>query len=139
MFANGFAQQIKFLNATEQHWIGGVCCNYGINYVIYLESTDTINFIHIDTVWIGEKFYAEKLKNNLTNYKNVRKGKTTYRITASSIWDSNTAKGEEFIEQKSSIKPPKHKGKACLIYYSGKERKIISVPKFTKLGTVVYQ
>ena len=136
---NCFAQKIKFLDATEQHWISGVCCSYGINYIIYLESNDTTIFIHIDTVWVGDKLFVEKQKNNLTNYKNVRKGKTTYRITLSSSWDSNTSKSEEFTEHKSDIKPPKYNGKACLIYYIGKEKKQINVPRFLKLGTITYQ
>ncbi len=139
VFENGFAQKIKFLNATEQHWVSGVCCSYGINYIIYLESNDTINYIHVDSVWVGEKLFVEKQKNKLSNFKIVRKGKTTYSIMLASSWDSNTSKSEEFTEHKSGIKPPKYSGKACLIYYTGKEKKQINVPRFLKLGTITYQ
>jgi hypothetical protein len=133
------AQKIKFLNATEQHWVGGECCSYGVNYLIYLESTDTVSFIHIDTAWIGDKLFTEKQKNNLANFKNVRKGKTTFRITMSSSWSNDINKGEEIRDQKPPVDPPKYKGKACLIYYTGKQRNIISVKNFIKLSSVVFQ
>jgi hypothetical protein len=131
------AQNIKFLNAQEQHWVGGICCSYGVNYNFYFESSDTLKFIHIDTVWIGEKFFTED-QNSLTNFKNVRKGKTTYHITVSTRWNSNTSKGEEIIQQKPAFKTPHYKGKACMIYYMGKQRRIIPVPDFMKLSTIAY-
>jgi hypothetical protein len=133
-----FAQDIKFLKATEQHWVGGVCCSYGTNYIIYLESTDTINFIHFDTVWIGDRFFAEGAKNNLKNFKIARKGKTTYTITASSSWRSNNDIDIQKMEETSSLKPPRYKGKGCLVYYAGKQRKIISIPEFVLLSTLAY-
>ncbi len=132
------AQKINFLKAQEQHWVGGVCCSYGINYHFYFESTDTIHFIHIDSVWIGDRLFVEGEKNSLTNFKNVRKGKTTYHITAASIWNSALNKGEEIVELDPAIHPPHYKGKACLVYYADKQRKIIPVPEFMKLGTIAY-
>lgn len=135
---SSYAQKIQFLKATEQHWVGGVCCSYGTNYIMYLESTDTVNFIKIDTVWIGDKFFSEGQQHSLTNYKNVRKGKTTYRITAASIWKSNNDSDLLNQEETSALKPPRYKGKACLIYYLNKQRKIISVPEFMKLNTLAY-
>jgi hypothetical protein len=104
---------------------------------MYLESTDTVNFINIDTVWIGDKFFSEGGQNSLTNFKNTRKGKTTYRITAASFWKSNNDTDYPGKEP-STIKPPHYKGKACLIYYQNKQRKIISVPEFMRLNTLAY-
>ena len=133
------AQNINFLKATEQHWVGGVCCSYGTTYIMYLESTDTLHFIHFDTIWIENKFFTEAATNNkLTNFKNVRKGKTTYSITASSSWRSNTYIDAHKIEEVSTVKPPHYKGKGCLIYYEGKQRRIISIPEFVLLSTLNY-
>jgi hypothetical protein len=132
------AQTIKFLNATEQHWVGGVCCSYGINYDFYFESADTVNFVHIDTVWIGEKFFTEGGKNNLTNFKNVRQHKTTYHISAASIWNTKNDEDLKIVLETSGPRPPHYKGKACLIYCTDRQRKMISVPEFKKLNTVAY-
>jgi hypothetical protein len=138
IYCNSYAQKIQFLKATEQHWVGGVCCSYGTNFIMYLQSNDTIHFIHIDTVWIGDKMYVENQPFNLNNYKNARKGITTYRITASTSWNKETSQGQEILDQKSPVKPPHYKGKGCLIYYSGKKRQIISVPEFVKLSPLAY-
>ena len=137
-FVGVSAQNIKFLKGTEQHWVGGVCCSYGTNYIMYLESSDTVNFIHIDTVWIGDKFFVEGGQNRLDLFKNVRKGITTYRITALSSWSNKNDSDLKIVEETKGPKPPHYKGKACLIYYSGKQRKFIPVPEFMKLNTVNY-
>lgn len=132
------AQEIKFLKATEQHWVGGVCCRYGTNYIFYLESTDTVNFIRIDSVWIGDRLFSEDRRYKLTNYYNVKKGVTTYRITASFSWDQKDSTDMKYIMEHLDVKPPRYKGVACLMYYSGKQLQVIPVKEFAKLNSIAY-
>jgi hypothetical protein len=50
-----FSQDFKLIKATSQHWAGGVCCRYGINYVIQIETkSDKFN---PDTAWINGNYY----------------------------------------------------------------------------------
>jgi len=118
--------------------VGGVCCKYGTNYIFYLESTDTINFINIDSVWIGDRLFAKDRKFKLNNYYNVKNGKTTYRITASTLWDNKDSTDMKFVEEHLDVKPPRYKGVACLMYYSDKQLQLIPVKEFTKLNSIAY-
>jgi len=140
IFLGCYAQKIKLNEANVQHWTGGVCCISGDNYTIQLEIADTLNFIVIDTIWIGNKFYIENGDKQFTAEKLISEGKTIYNIKVS---ESTNTKNKgypemEVVEKQSSTYPPNYNGQACVYYYLKNKRQIIEIDSFIQLPRLAY-
>jgi len=139
IFANKLsAQEIKVLEATQQSWAGGECCSNGINYIINLESADTVKTIKVDTVWMDGQYYVEKPEHNFTFSKTILNGKEKYQIYFGKSWGKSFYQDTDFTDAKPTIKPPYYKGQALVIYYYKRRRHTIEIEKFTELASIAY-
>lgn len=136
------AQNIKILSATEQSWSGGQCCSHGVDYVITIESTDTVKVLKFDTVWIGDYAYTKGKSQNLrmTHYK--WNGKIYYTVVASQSWSGREGLIIDDVLEvetvKENIKAPKYKGKACILASSSNSKHYLEVDSFKLIPPIPY-
>jgi hypothetical protein len=136
------AQNIKILSATEQSWSGGQCCSHGINYIITIESTDTVKVLKFDTVWIGSSSYTQGKPQSLSSSHYQWNGKMYYTITASQSWSGREGlKIDDVVEVETvneNIKAPKYKGKACILASSSNSKRYLEVDSFKLIPPIPY-
>jgi hypothetical protein len=136
------AQNIKILSATEQSWSGGQCCSHGINYVITVESTDTVKVLKFDTVWIGSNSYTKGNAQNLSSSHYIWNGKMYYTITASQSWSGRDGLMIDDVEEvepvKENIKAPKYKGQACILATTSNSKHYLEVDSFKLIPPIPY-
>ena len=77
-----FCQNIKLIKATSQNWSGGVCCRFGTNYSIIIQTKN--KEIIPDTVWINGYYYSLKF-DTVSGYPNDKKVDVIHNITAFTI------------------------------------------------------
>ena len=132
------AQNIKVLEATQQSWAGGVCCSGGTNYSINLESTDTLNFIKVDTIWMGGEYYVEKAEPGFTLFKVIFNKKTKYQLSYGKSWNKYPHQEDDIPVLKPNEESPKYKGQAFVIYHYKKQREAIEIEGFAILQPIAY-
>jgi hypothetical protein len=132
------AQNIKILSATEQSWSGGQCCSHGVDYVITIESTDTVKVLKFDTVWIGDYAYTKGKSQNLRMTHFKWNGKIYYSIVASQSWSGREENVIEKLEMKKIQTPPKYKGKGCIVASSVNSKHYLEVNAFQLLAPIPY-
>jgi len=132
------SQNFEFVEATKQSWTGGICCRTGTNYKISFQSSDTVKTIKVDTVWIGNKCFAENQRHTFSVSKSIQKGKAIYLIQISESTNSRNSDEIDIIEEKTQ-NPPKYEGEAFIIYHSKKRKlKSVEIKQFKELERLAY-
>ncbi len=133
------AQTITLNNATSQDWAGGMCCATGTRYQISLIVDLPDKKFKLDTLWIGQQFFALDKTDGYTVIANHTEGKTAYTIN---VGISSNHYREDHIDLKKEIilvvKAPIYSGEACLVYHSNKIRKQFEIKEFKELPYLAY-
>jgi hypothetical protein len=133
------SQTITLNNATSQGWAGGMCCATGTRYQISITVDSTDKKFRLDTLWIGQQFFALDKTDGYTVIANHTDGKSAYTIN---VGISSNHYREDDIDLKkeiiSIVKAPIYTGEACLVYHTNKMRKQFEIKEFKELPYLAY-
>lgn len=145
-FVSAQSQDVKIIESTKQSWSGGICCRYGTNYYLLIETTN--DKVIPDTVWIGGRYFklligAKGTFSNCTKEFDSLHKVNTYSINVGVIYDESTDRysfpGEKNNREKDKkVSVPEFKGAALITYsFKGKRGSYI-VEEMKELGPLNY-
>ena len=135
------AQKVTLLNATQQHWSGGIAGRSGVNYTFSIRFEGYKQEPQPDTIWIGDQPVKILLEGNgpgsSFNTRITRSKKIVqFDITAGTTRDEYAGRYAPYPGQKElpeQPRPPiKYNGVALLSYNVYGNRKYYIVSKISK-------
>lgn len=137
-----YSQTITIVSATEQGWAGGVCCATGTNYQINIKVSGAGKKFRLETLWIGQSYFALVETNGYTLVKSERAGDLYFTLNAGFRED----RGDYILDLEKEkkvpstiIQAPKYHGAACIVFTDNKKQKqIMEIQSFKELGFLAY-
>lgn len=142
------AQTVKVISSASTDWSGGVAGHAGTRYTFSIAFAGfDKNGLQPDTLWIGDKPTALKVKENdkgdFNTTRSTSKGKVTYTINAAIDRSTHIYSPEPYgldHKEADAEKPPlKYKGVALLAYhYKGRISYFVIDKIITKYPPISY-
>lgn len=140
-FFSCFGKDFKIVESTSQKWVGGIPgSGKGTNYVIKIVPYKNSDKLHIDKIWIGNKYFEVTPLTDPRNKKSTSfQEKDTLYIRIHHYIRTNMQ--GEVLKPKLSEEnelPHEYEGEALLAFtYKGK-RKYKVIKEFKKLKFIPY-